>query len=173
VITVTQPKSCAFKVDVVVTESNDRTSGTRILHAQIWAVLARIGLPASVSQNGRHALTHAIRRRALGAPAMFVVANFGYGGEGPVSQQGPALPACDAGVAQASGDHTGTVFYVNRNGSRSRGGFVPDLLCGRHGLWMDRRNDSVGRRRKKPQNSCSPSTGALSGATLIRFRFLV
>jgi hypothetical protein len=106
------------------------------------------------------------------APAMFVVANFGYGGEGPVSQQGPALPACTR-ASRRRPVATGTVFYVNRNGSRSRGGFVPDLLCGRHGLWMDRGNDGVGRRRKKPQNSCSPSTGALSGATLIRFRFLV
>jgi hypothetical protein len=56
---------------------------------------------------------------------MVVVANFGYGGEGLMSQKGPALPACDAGVAQASGGHTGTVFYVNRNESRSRGSFVP------------------------------------------------
>src|SRR5580692_5137848 len=97
---------------------------------------------------------------------------YGDGGEGPVSQQGPALPACTR-ASRRRPVATGTVFYVNRNGSRSRGGFVPDLLCGRHGLWMDRGNDGVGRRRKKPQNSCSPSTGALSGATLIRFRFLV
>jgi hypothetical protein len=89
-----------------------------------------------------------------------------------VSQQGTALPACTRASCRRP-VATGTVFYVNRNGSRSRGGFVPDLLCGRHGLWMDQRNDGVGRRRKKPQNSCSPSTGALSGASLIRFRFLV
>jgi hypothetical protein len=70
------------------------------------------------------------------APAMFVVANFGYGGEGPVSQQGPALPACTRASCRRP-VATGTVFYVNRNGSRSRGGFVPDLLCGRHGFgWI-------------------------------------
>ena len=52
-------------------------------------------------------------------PAMFVVANFGYGGEGLVSQQGPALPAYDAGVAQASGGHTETVFYVGGNSANN------------------------------------------------------
>ena len=31
---------------------------------------------------------------------------------GPVSQQGPALPALDAGVLQTSGGHAATVFYV-------------------------------------------------------------
>jgi hypothetical protein len=48
-------------------------------------------------------------------PALFVIANFGYAGSGLVSQQGPALPAFDAGVAQASGGHVGTVFYVGGN----------------------------------------------------------
>ena len=43
---------------------------------------------------------------------MFVVPNFGFGSGGPVVQQGPFLPSPNAGVVQASGGHTGTVFYV-------------------------------------------------------------
>jgi hypothetical protein len=35
-----------------------------------------------------------------------------------VYQQGPALPASDLGVVQASGGHTGTVFYVGGNAQR-------------------------------------------------------
>ena len=45
-------------------------------------------------------------------PALFVVVNFGYA-DGPLfSPQGPPLPAADASIAQASGGHTKTVFYV-------------------------------------------------------------
>ena len=43
---------------------------------------------------------------------LFVIPNFGYGDSGPVVQQGPFLPAVDAGIVQASGGHSGTVFYV-------------------------------------------------------------
>ena len=52
-------------------------------------------------------------------PAHFVVPNFGYGDGGLFSQQGPQLPAFDAGVAQASGGHTGTVFYVGGNANNN------------------------------------------------------
>jgi len=43
---------------------------------------------------------------------LFVIPNFGYGDSGPVMQQGPFLPAVDAGIVQASGGHRGTVFDV-------------------------------------------------------------
>jgi hypothetical protein len=45
-------------------------------------------------------------------PALFVIPNFGHGDGGFVEQQGPFLPAVDAGIVQASGGHAGTVFYV-------------------------------------------------------------
>jgi hypothetical protein len=51
------------------------------------------------------------------APAMFVVANFGYGGEGPVSQQGPALPACTRASRRRPGA-TRTLLKVKINSSR-------------------------------------------------------
>jgi hypothetical protein len=50
-------------------------------------------------------------------PALFVIPNFGYGDGGFVEQQGPFLPAVDAGVVQASGGHTATVFYVGGDGA--------------------------------------------------------
>jgi hypothetical protein len=43
---------------------------------------------------------------------LFVVPNFGFGDNGPVEQQGPFLPDANVGIVQASGGHTGTVFYV-------------------------------------------------------------
>src|SRR5439155_7705242 len=51
-------------------------------------------------------------------PPLFVIPNFGYGDSGPVEQQGPFLPANDAGIVQASGGHTGTVFYLGGDGAR-------------------------------------------------------
>jgi len=45
-------------------------------------------------------------------PALFVIPNFGYRDSGPVEQQGPFLPDPDIGLVQASGGHSGTVFYV-------------------------------------------------------------
>ena len=56
---------------------------------------------------------------SFGAPPLFVIPNFGYGDSGPVEQQGPFLPANDAGIVQASGGHTGTVFFLGGDsGSR-------------------------------------------------------
>ena len=48
---------------------------------------------------------------------LFVIPNFGFRDSGPVEQQGPFLPSVNAGVVQASGGHTGTVFYVGDNGA--------------------------------------------------------
>ncbi|HEV7703242.1 MAG TPA: VCBS repeat-containing protein, partial [Gemmatimonadaceae bacterium] len=42
---------------------------------------------------------------------LFVIPNFGFRDNGPVEQQGPFLPAVNGGIVQASGGHTGTVFY--------------------------------------------------------------
>jgi hypothetical protein len=55
---------------------------------------------------------------SFGAPPLFVIPNFGYGDSGPVEQQGPFLPANDAGIVQASGGHTGTVFFLGGDSSR-------------------------------------------------------
>jgi hypothetical protein len=43
---------------------------------------------------------------------LFVIPNFGFRDSGPVEQVGPFLPSANANVVQASGGHTGTVFYV-------------------------------------------------------------
>jgi len=44
---------------------------------------------------------------------LFVIPNFGFRDSGPVEQQGPFLPSISPTlIAQASGGHTGTVFYV-------------------------------------------------------------
>jgi hypothetical protein len=51
-------------------------------------------------------------------PAEFVITNFGFVDSSIFSQQGPALPAPDAGLVQASGGHTGTVFYVGGDGGK-------------------------------------------------------
>ena len=48
---------------------------------------------------------------------LFVIPNFGFRDSGPVEQQGPFLPSADAGVVQASGGHTGTVFYLGDTGA--------------------------------------------------------
>jgi len=48
---------------------------------------------------------------------LFVIPNFGFRDSGPVEQQGPFLPSVNAGVVQASGGHTGTVFYVGDIGA--------------------------------------------------------
>ena len=48
---------------------------------------------------------------------LFVIPNFGFRDSGPVEQQGPFLPSVNAGVVQASGGHTGTVFYVGDTGA--------------------------------------------------------
>jgi hypothetical protein len=49
---------------------------------------------------------------------LFVIPNFGFRDDGPVEQQGPFLPDPNVSVVQASGGHTGTVFYVGGDGSR-------------------------------------------------------
>jgi hypothetical protein len=48
---------------------------------------------------------------------LFVIPNFGFRDSGPVEQQGPFLPSVNAGIVQASGGHTGTVFYVADTGA--------------------------------------------------------
>ena len=48
---------------------------------------------------------------------LFVIPNFGFNDRGPVEQQGPFLPATDAGIVQASGGHQNTVFYVGGDSS--------------------------------------------------------
>jgi hypothetical protein len=48
---------------------------------------------------------------------LFVIPNLGFRDDGPVEQQGPFLPDPNVGIVQASGGHTGTVFYVGGDGS--------------------------------------------------------
>jgi photosystem II stability/assembly factor-like uncharacterized protein len=43
---------------------------------------------------------------------LFVIPNFGAGEGGPVEQQGPFLPDPNVSIVQASGGHSGTVFFV-------------------------------------------------------------
>ncbi len=50
--------------------------------------------------------------------ALFVIPNFGFSDSGPVEQVGPFLPDPNASVVQASGGHTGTVFYVGADNFR-------------------------------------------------------
>jgi hypothetical protein len=50
-------------------------------------------------------------------PILYVVSNFGYKLQNLFSQEGPALPSVAAGIVQASGGHTGTVFYVAGDGA--------------------------------------------------------
>jgi hypothetical protein len=49
--------------------------------------------------------------------SLFVLPNFGFRDSGPVEEQGPFLPSVNAGIVQASGGHTGTVFYVADTGA--------------------------------------------------------
>ena len=68
----------------------------------------------------------------VGQPPLFVIPNFGYGDSGPVEQQGPFLPNPNVGIVQASGGHTGTVFYVGGNkdvgGGKDVGGDTANQL---------------------------------------------
>jgi hypothetical protein len=49
---------------------------------------------------------------------LFVIPNFGAGEGGPFEQQGPFLPDPNVGIVQASGGHTGTVFFVGGDNAR-------------------------------------------------------
>ena len=51
--------------------------------------------------------------------ALFVIPNFGFGDSGPVEQQGPFLPDPNVSIVQASGGHSGTVFFVSDGDDRS------------------------------------------------------